>query len=87
MRQTLQKGKSMATKQLESLSERIQDDDEDKLLTENQTADLMTIQPQTLSVWRTTKRYDLPYVKIGRAVRYRRSDVMAFIESRMVTSE
>jgi predicted DNA-binding transcriptional regulator AlpA len=77
----------MATKQLESLSERIQDDDEDKLLTENQTADLMTIQPQTLSVWRTTKRYDLPYVKIGRAVRYRRSDVMAFIESRMVTSE
>lgn len=87
MRQTLQKGKSMATKQLESLSERIQDDDEDKLLTENQTADLMTIQPQTLSVWRTTKRYDLPYLKIGRAVRYRRSDVMAFIESRMVTSE
>lgn len=77
----------MATKQLESLSERIQDDDEDKLLTENQTADLMTIQPQTLSVWRTTKRYDLPYVKIGRAVRHRRSDVMAFIESRMVTSE
>jgi len=77
----------MATKQLESLSERIQDDDEDKLLTENQTADLMTIQPQTLSVWRTTKRYDLPYLKIGRAVRYRRSDVMAFIESRMVTSE
>lgn len=58
----------------------------EKLLTEDQTAEMLAIQSQTLSVWRTTKRYDLPYVKVGRSVRYRLSDVMAFIESRTVAS-
>lgn len=58
----------------------------EKLLTEDQTAELLSIQPQTLSVWRTHKRYDLAYVKIGRSVRYRMCDVLAFIESRTVSS-
>jgi len=41
------------------------------------------IPPETLEVWRCTKRYDLPYVKIGRLVRYREEDVAAFIERRL----
>ena len=56
----------------------------DRLLTEDETAELLATKPQTLSVWRVTKRYPLPYVKVGRNVRYKLSDVMAFIESRTV---
>ena len=36
----------------------------------------------TLQVWRSTGRYDLPYIKIGGKVMYRISDVNRFIESR-----
>jgi predicted site-specific integrase-resolvase len=36
----------------------------------------------TLQVWRSTGRYDLPYIKIGGKVMYRVSDVNKFIESR-----
>ena len=35
----------------------------------------------TLAVWRCTGRFNLPFVKVGRAVRYRREDVEAFIAS------
>lgn len=43
--------------------------------------------PGTLNVWRATKRHPLPYVKIGRRVMYRMSDLEAFIESRLVSLE
>jgi hypothetical protein len=36
----------------------------------------------TLAVWRSTKRYNLKYVKVGRWVRYWHSDVMLFIRER-----
>ncbi len=36
----------------------------------------------TLSVWRSTGRYPLPFVKVGRSVRYRIGDLLAFVESR-----
>jgi hypothetical protein len=36
----------------------------------------------TLSVWRSTGRYPLPFVKVGRRVRYRIGDLLAFVESR-----
>jgi len=36
----------------------------------------------TLAVWRSTKKYDLPYVKIGRYVRYRKSDLRKFAQER-----
>ena len=36
------------------------------LLTEAQAAELLGIRPQTLSVWRSTKRYPLPYIRVGR---------------------
>jgi predicted DNA-binding transcriptional regulator AlpA len=54
----------------------------EKLLNERQAADALSISAGTLSVWRTTKRYPLRYVKIGRAVRYRESDILNFIASR-----
>jgi len=38
----------------------------------------LKVTPTTLSIWRCTGRYHLPYVKIGRLVRYRMGDLREF---------
>jgi len=53
------------------------------LLTKEQVSDILGITVGTLAVWRTTRRYNLPYVKTGRLVRYREVDVDNFINSRL----
>ena len=53
------------------------------LLTPEDVADLLGVAVATLAIWRCTGRYDLPYVKSGRLVRYRLADVEAFVESRL----
>jgi len=50
------------------------------LINRQQAAAYIGVQPHTLSVWACTKRYDLPYVKVGRNVRYRQQDLDAFIQ-------
>ena len=52
------------------------------LLSESQAAELLQVSPGTLSVWRSTGRYALPFVKIGARVRYRRSDLQSWLDSR-----
>ena len=54
----------------------------EQLLTPQQVADVLGITTQTLAVWRCEKRYNLPYIKAGRLVRYRISDVREFINRR-----
>ena len=56
------------------------------LLTEAQAAELLGVKAQTLSVWRCTGRWNLPYVKVGTAVRYRPSDLEAWITARTVSN-
>jgi excisionase family DNA binding protein len=56
------------------------------LLTTKQVAVILGVSPGSLNVWRATKRYPLSYVKVGRAVRYRESDVRAFLQSRTVAA-
>lgn len=51
------------------------------LMRPEEVATALKVEVETLNVWRCTKRYPLPYVKIGRCVRYRASDVQAFIEA------
>jgi excisionase family DNA binding protein len=53
-----------------------------ELLDEKQAAEHLTVSPGTLSVWRSTGRYNLPFVKVGRMVRYRLSDLDAWLEAR-----
>lgn len=53
-----------------------------KLLTEAQAAEILGIKPQTLTVWRCTRRHELPHIKVGRAVRYRLSDLMTWLDER-----
>lgn len=53
-----------------------------ELLDEQQAAAFLGLSSGTLRVWRSTKRYDIPFVKIGRSVRYRRAALEAWIDSR-----
>ena len=55
-----------------------------RLLSDEETAVRLGVSPTTLAVWRCRKRYTLPWVKIGRRVRYREADVVAFINSSVV---
>ena len=63
-----------------TLSETVQHNRD--LMDENEAADFLSISPGTLSVWRSTGRYAVPFVKVGRRVRYRRTDLEAWLESR-----
>ena len=54
-----------------------------KLLTPDEVAELLGVTPHTLAVWRSEKRYNLPYVKAGRLVRYLEAHVHQFIETRL----
>ena len=54
----------------------------DRLLNPQQAAHILRVEPSTLSVWRCTGRYQLPFVKMGRKVFYRFGDLQAFIASR-----
>jgi excisionase family DNA binding protein len=53
-----------------------------ELLTREQAAEYLGMKPQTLAVWATTHRYDLPMIRVGSRVRYRRSDLDKWLESR-----
>ncbi len=44
-------------------------------------ADELGVTTGTLAVWRSTQRYPLQWIKLGRRVYYRRRDVEAFIKS------
>ena len=52
------------------------------LLDEQAAAALLTVAPGTLGVWRSTGRYNLPFLKVGRMVRYRRADLVAWLAAR-----
>ena len=59
----------------------------DVLLTTAEAAEILGVKPETLTVWRCVKRYDLPYVRVGRSIRYRQSDLEAWLERRTVAAE
>ncbi len=48
-------------------------------------AELLGVSKGTLQVWRSTGRYNIPYIKVGRNVRYKVSDLMRWLESRTTT--
>jgi predicted DNA-binding transcriptional regulator AlpA len=57
----------------------------DELLTERETAQVINLSRQTLANWRCTRQQALPYIKVGRAVRYALSDVQNFLNQRRIT--
>ncbi len=51
-----------------------------KLLTPEETAELLNVSIKLLNDWRYNQKVNLPYVKIGKLVRYKLSDVEQFIQ-------
>ncbi len=43
---------------------------------------VLGVKPATLCNWRCTRRYNLPYIKTGRLVRYRVTDLAEWIAKR-----
>ncbi len=52
----------------------------DPLFTPQETANYIGVTVHTLSVWRCVGRYNIPFVKVGRLVKYRKSALDAFLE-------
>ena len=52
----------------------------EELLISKEAARYLRVEKGTLAVWRSTKRYELPYIRMGRLIRYRVSDLEEFIE-------
>lgn len=50
------------------------------LHSEGQAAEILGVQKNTLAAWRCRKSQPLPYVKVGRLVRYKESDLVKFLE-------
>lgn len=57
------------------------------LVTRAEAAEILGVSPQTLACWASNGRYGLPFVRIGRRVMYRRSDIEAFIEANLFVRE
>lgn len=57
---------------------------DDVLATPEQAAQLIQINASTLQKWRSTGENNIPFVKIGRSVRYRVSDLKAYVERHVV---
>jgi len=55
------------------------------LLTPAEAAAMLGVTVGTLQVWRCTRRYPLPFVKVGRKPMYRQEAIQAFIDSRTVS--
>lgn len=59
----------------------------DQLLTDEEAAKILGVTPGTLQVWRSTGRYKLPFVKVGRNVRYVQSNLISWIQERTYPNE
>ena len=53
-----------------------------RLLTPQEAAKHLGTKAATLASWRSNKRYPLVYVRVGRLIRYRASDLEQFLRSR-----
>lgn len=54
------------------------------LLTESDAAKVLGVRPQTLASWRSSGKYNLRFLKVGRKVRYRQIDIDQWLLSRIV---
>lgn len=52
------------------------------LVNDKEAAKILGVSENTLAVWRSAKRYGLRFYKVGGRVRYRVSDLVAWLESR-----
>lgn len=56
------------------------------LMTPRDAAVYIGVKINTLAVWRMTNRYGLPFVKLGKVIRYRKSDLDEWIDENVSTN-
>ena len=54
--------------------------DTDMLINTEKAAELLSIPAATLTKWRSTCQVKIPFVRIGRQIKYRTTDLKLFIE-------
>jgi excisionase family DNA binding protein len=59
---------------------------DDEKLTPEQAAKYLGVKVQTLAAWRSSGKYDLPYIPVGRSIRYLKSDLAAWLARRRTTA-
>ncbi|WP_371411774.1 helix-turn-helix domain-containing protein [Shewanella halifaxensis] len=55
------------------------------LLTNKEAAELLKISVKTLNNWRSARNGKIPFVKIGRGIRYKKSDLISYIDRQTVS--
>lgn len=55
-----------------------------RLLNRKEAADFLGVSEITLAIWKSTKRHNLPVVKVGRFAKYRYGDLLEFVERQTV---
>lgn len=63
------------------------DFDKHRLLSRKEAAEFLGVKIITLAIWKSTRRYSIPTVKVGRLVKYRLTDLLAFVERRTVDQD
>ena len=62
-------------------------ENESKILyTRKKAAEFLGVKENTLAVWHTNHRYDLPVVKVGRLCKYRLSALLEFLDKQTTPS-
>ena len=56
----------------------------ERLLSRREAAHFLGLSEMTLAIWKSTKCYELPCVKMGGRAKYRYSDLLTFIDRRTV---
>lgn len=59
--------------------------DPDQLMTQQEAATLLAVQPDTLAQWRN-RGQGPAFRKLGKAIRYRRGDLIAYSDARVCTN-
>ena len=59
---------------------------EDERLDTPQAAGYIGIKSHTLEIWRSTGRHRIPYIRVGRLIRYRQSALDSWLASRTVNA-
>ena len=57
----------------------------DRLLSAAGAAEYIGVKEQTLAAWRSAGRYGLPFIKVGRLIKYRQSSLDEFLERNTAT--
>lgn len=55
-----------------------------RLLSRKEAAEFLGVKEITLAIWQSTKRHNIPMVKVGRLARYSFDDLLNFVERQTV---